>query len=137
MGFVFDDRHWPLLVIRYPAEPTLEQLPGLYTAWDAFLRRGRHAVLVELSLLNPSFAGPRLRKAAADEVEARRDAFDSRLIAEARVVPNALVRHVVTAFDWVKGMTFKRPLRNAHSYAEAEAWLRDQLAQDDMSAAPR
>jgi hypothetical protein len=137
MGFVLDDRHWPLLVLRYPAEPTLEQVPELYAGWDAFLRRGRHAVLVDLSLLNPAFAGPRLRKILADEVEARRGAFEAQLIAEARVVPNTLLRHVVTAFDWVQGVTFKRPLRNVESYAQAETWLREQLAQEQWRTASR
>jgi hypothetical protein len=70
-------------------------------------------------------------------VEARRGAFEAQLIAEARVVPNTLLRHVVTAFDWVQGVTFKRPLRNVESYAQAETWLREQLAQEQWRTASR
>jgi hypothetical protein len=124
-----DDSSFPLVVLRYPPQPKPADVAALYREWDTCLARGPHAALVDLTVLEPAHAGPRMRKVAADEVERRRAAFERQLVAEARAIPHPLVRSAVVAFDWIQGITFKRPLGNFASIAEAETWLRTILAE--------
>jgi hypothetical protein len=100
-----DDSSFPLVVLRYPPQPKPADVAALYREWDTCLARGPHAV------------------------ERRRAAFERQLVAEARAIPHPLVRSAVVAFDWIQGITFKRPLGNFASIAEAETWLRTILAE--------
>jgi hypothetical protein len=126
------DSGFPLVVLRYPPQPKPADVAALYRAWDLSLARGPHAVLVDLSVLEPAYAGPRMRKVAADEVERRRAVLERQLVAEARAIPNPLLRTAAVAFDWIQGITFKRPLGNFASVAEAEHWLRAILAEKHL-----
>lgn len=119
-----DDSGFPLVILRSPAQPKPADVVTLYREWDVCLARGPHGALLDLSLTEPVHAVLRLRKLAADEVERRRVAFERTLVAEARAIPHPLIRSATLAFDWIQGITFKRPLANFASYGEAEAWLR-------------
>jgi hypothetical protein len=125
---VVDASSWPLLIFLYPRIATAETVRDLYETWDEFLPRGPHAVLSDLRRFNPITASPQVRRMAALEVEKRREVLQRLLIAEARVVTDPVVRGLVTAFDWVVGSTFTRPLRNVRSREEAETFLRAEIA---------
>lgn len=127
MTATFDTSRWPLVVIRYGPHMDEEASHHLYTTWDALLARGPHATLIDLRATNPLLLSAKVRKTAADAVEARRPIFEKQLVAEARCVSSAIMRNVVTAFDWMVGNTFARPLKNFSNYAESEAWLEAEL----------
>jgi hypothetical protein len=123
----FDATRWPLLELRYPPTLSPDEIAALYGAWESFFVRGEHAVLVDMREFDPFAGGAAVRKRVAEEVEKRRDAFERLLIAEVRVITSPLVRGVVTAFDWIVGSTFSRPVQNVATIAEAEAFLAEAM----------
>jgi hypothetical protein len=126
---VFDDSRWPLLLIAYGPDATISDLEALYERWArAMLEKGRHGVIIDFRRTNPFRVDAKVRKFVADEVHRRSTLFARFLAAEVRVVPHPLMRGVVTAFDWLMGSTFKRPLRNLRDLADAEQWLLTELA---------
>jgi len=135
MGDFINAARFPLVVLCWPQAPTAELVRGMYGEWDACLARGPHAVLVDLSLVDPVHVGTRIRKVAADQVEARRKQFELLLIAEARAVPDPRVREAVIAFDWVQGISFKRPLANFPDVHSAAGWLHSELARKGLHVA--
>lgn len=96
------------------------------------MERGKHAIIVDFSKGGPMTHSATIRKAAASEVDARLSYFRSHLVAEARVVPNPLVRGALTAFDWMVSAKFSHPRRNMARYGEAELWISTNLAEAGM-----
>jgi hypothetical protein len=133
---LLDPACWPLVVWTYPRFADVALMRAAYRSWDELLERGPHAVLVDTRLINPLRVPPTLRKLMAIEVEKRRAKFERSLLAEARVVTHPLTRGLVTAFDWMIGNSFSRPLRNVSSLGEAEVFLRAELARHGLSASP-
>lgn len=123
-----DTSRWPLLIATFPRKVAEAELAEFYARWEVLCRgRGRHAILVDFRAYDPIFIPAEVRKFAAEEVLKRRDLFELVLVAEARVVLGAQ-RHLLTAFDWLAGRTFSRPLRNFGAYDEALSWLVGQPA---------
>jgi hypothetical protein len=132
-GFFLDTDRWPLLVLRYARDATEADVLALYDAWEKEMdRRGRHGVISDFTNANPFRVSPKVRKMIVDQVEKRRAHFERYLLAEARVVPHPLIRGMVTAFDWVIGATFKRPLRNVADLATAERWVIGELEKQGL-----
>jgi hypothetical protein len=137
-GFFLDTSRWPLLVLRYERDASEADVLGLYDAWEKEMeRRGRHGVISDFTHNNPFRVSPKVRKLIAGQVEKRRTHFERYLLAEARVVPHPLLRGMVTAFDWVIGSTFKRPLRNVADIVTAEGWVVGELEKQGLGVPPR
>lgn len=128
----FDASRWPLLVIRYAPEMTQEEMGEVYVEWDKYLARGAHAVYIDIRASNPLLISASVRRFAAEQVELRRARFEELLVAEGRCVSGVLMKNIVTAFDWMVGSTFKRPLQNFSSYRDGEAWLEAILVKKNM-----
>lgn len=128
-----DSSRWPLLVLTFPERIEPDDLRAAYAAWEVLFARGPHAVITDLRRFNPVFGPPTARRLIAEEVEKRRPAFDRLLVAEARVVGDRVVAGLVTAFDWVIGGTFERPVLNTTSMVEAEAFALGHLGKHGLT----
>jgi hypothetical protein len=128
---------FPFVVVRYPPSPTTEDILKFYADWDELLARGPHGVIIDLRAGNPAVFNSALRRLAAENVERRRAAFQASLLVEARVVSTALMRGVVTAFDWIVGSSFSRPLGNFDHWDEAERFVLGHLAPSVATGTPR
>jgi hypothetical protein len=132
-GIVLDASRWPLLLLRFGRDGSEADVLALYDSWEKeMVRRGRHAVISDFTAINPFRVSPKARKLVAEQVEQRRGLFERFLVAEARVVPHPVTRGFVTAFDWIVGSTFKRPVRNVADLAVAERWVVEELAKQGL-----
>jgi hypothetical protein len=129
----FDTRLFPLIIATPPSADLNGAVRAFYQEWDPILARGRQAVLVDLSAVNPLFTGATLRREVAIEIQQRRAALSRALIAEARVVHNAVVRGLLTALDWLIGDSLSHPIRYFDDAEEAKAWLRSAILNAEVS----
>jgi hypothetical protein len=126
---LLDTDHLPLVLVRFPATTSPEQVHGLFERYAQLSRRhARLAYLIDFRELNPIFAPADIRKAAADAFERHRDVLMPTTVAEARIVPNAIMRAGLSAFDAVSSR--KWPCANFGEAREALAWLEARLAED-------
>jgi len=130
----FDAGRFPLVVLTYPSRPTAETITRLYADWDELLARGPHGVIIDLRSADPLHFTAPVRRMAAEQVERRRAAFEKSLIVEARVVSGVVVRGIVTAFDWIIGASFSRPLANFDDWGDAERFVARYLPVREASA---
>jgi hypothetical protein len=127
MGKVtLDTSHWPLTVVNSPAEASEDDLRELYRAYHECAQRGRYAQLLDFTALDPLRAPATIRALAADFEKDYIAKVPNSVVCEARVVPHAASRGVVTAFDWLVGKA-PWPIKNCATKAEALAWIASQL----------
>jgi hypothetical protein len=124
----FDSTRFPYVVATPPVRHTSASVRAYYLEWDELAARGRHVLLVDLRRIDPASAGATVRRQVAEEMRARRDAMRRSLAAEARVVPGALLRGILTAVDWLVGDAVQHPVRYCETTEEAEGFLRTQIA---------
>lgn len=128
---LLDTDHLPLVLVRFPASPTPEQVHGLFDRYAQLSRReARLAYLIDFRELNPIFAPADIRKAASDAFERHRDTLMRATIAEARIVPNAILRAGLSAFDAIS--SHKWPCANFGAAPEALTWLEARIAEDAL-----
>lgn len=128
-----DGSRFPLVVATPPAPSQAGGIDLFYGEWDVFLARGRHAVLLDLRRVNPLQVSASLRKDIARHIAQRRAALARTLVAEARVVPGAAVRGLLTAIDWLVGDAFGHPIAYFGSVRDGEAWLRSRLQAEGLT----
>ena len=121
-GFTVDDDEWPLVRSEFPNEPTTEGYRRLFEHYATLAQRGGSiAWLVDMRGFNPVTGNAAVRKAAAQVFESHRETLSRVTLCEARVVDGAVVRGILTAFDWLTGN--KWPCANFATAEEARAWI--------------
>ena len=87
--------------------------------------RYKHAVLIDVSAMNPMSATADIRREAAVVMEENMEHLVATTVAEARVATNPLIRGMLTVFDWVQPKAWL--INNVNTGPAAEFWLRSQL----------
>lgn len=117
----------PVYEIRFPSETSDEMLRAFCEAREAWAKQARYAVswVVDLSLVRSVTATQ--RRIFAEHLER----FEPHDVAHNRgsaiVLPNALVRGIVTAIFWIRQPKF--PHKAFNDAASASAWAKSQLEQ--------
>ena len=93
-------------------------------------RRQRMGVLVDMRSYDAAASTAPARKRSAAIFQEATGALRPTMVCEARVVSGAVLRYVLTAFDWMTGTPW--PRANFSTTAEAEEWVRRHLADDAM-----
>ncbi len=123
-----DESELPILVVRYPAAGTLEDLEA---AWDVYRRvaaeNDRVAYLIDMREFNPASQTAATRKRAGELHALYSAELAPSAVCEARVVSNRLVQGILVAFDWIKGDALW-PCRNFSDMTDARLWIDEQLA---------
>lgn len=129
-----DTSRAPTYEIRFPANPTDEDLRTFCEAREAWATRARYTVswVVDLSKLSSVSASQ--RRAFGDHLE-RFEPHDVEFNrGSALVVPSAFLRGVVTAVFWLKVPKF--PHRAFETVEEARTWARERLRNDTLPPPP-
>jgi hypothetical protein len=134
-----DATRWPLFIATFPAGGVLvPDVVAFYANWQSLIEeRGAHVSLIDCRAINPLLTPANIRRCAGEEVTKRAELFNRYTLAEARVVDNAVVRGLVTAFDWVTRSTLTVPTTIVATVAEAERWLAPRVEEARQSTRSR
>lgn len=125
--FEIDESRLPLVRVVYSEVVTVDALKAVFERYVLLSRRHpRIAYLIDLTRYNPVLGPADVRKTTSDLLVRHLDVLSRVTVCEARVVPSALIRAAMVAFDSVT--TKKWPCANFATQAEAEAWIQEQLA---------
>jgi hypothetical protein len=117
----------PVAYMEFPAEWREEDLRSFYDQFGDAIRKGKiRGEVWDLSKVNPLFSTARQRKLVSECVKEIAPLLPGVMIAAGRVVPNSLVRGVVTAVDWLTGQ-YEHPVQNFALQFEAEQFVVDKL----------
>lgn len=127
-GIEIDNSNHRIWLLRYPDTFQLGDFRQLFVD----VRRlnptcYRHAVLIDLSHMNALSTTAPIRAEAAEVLQENLEFLEQATVAEARVAPGALVRGMLTVFDWKHPKPWS--INNLVSGHTAEDWLRGKLAQ--------
>lgn len=126
VGFEFDESQRPIFFVRYPAQNDPRLLPDLFAVFrDVTTRWGRVAYLIDMTRFDPLRVSAQERRAFSEEFERHRSWVEATTIAEARVVRNRAIEHIITAVEWLARR--KLNAKNFSSETEARAWIRHQV----------
>ena len=84
-----------------------------------------HAVLADMSAINPLTVSAASRNEAAEVLQENAD-YALTCLCEGRVAPNPIIRGMLTVFDWLAPKPWS--INNLSSGEAAELWLRGHLA---------
>jgi hypothetical protein len=119
-----DDSSWPIVAIDYGETITFDEITELGAALlRIFQKRGAMVTLINIGALRATTITAMHRKKLADEADklAARGAF----LAEAVIVPNAIVRALYAGYTWAsQRRTF--PSRAFPDPTSATVWARQQ-----------
>ncbi|MCC6644131.1 MAG: hypothetical protein IT374_00985 [Polyangiaceae bacterium] len=130
-GFEFDDRRFPLVVVRTPAEFRDADLTEVFRRFEAnFARRERYALLLDTT---PVLHVPTAKQRAMISTWEKAHVADTRRwnVGTALVVTSALVRGVLTALAWA--VPDETPRVHVATAREATAWCAARLAEHGLS----
>ncbi len=128
-----DDSTYPLVRVTYPSEVSNADYERLFARYGELCKRpGRIAYRIDMTRFNPLTASATSRRHAASVFEQYRAELLRTTICEGRLFEGALVRGIVTAFDWLTGA--KWPCQNFTSPRDLDAWLDAQRASDAKAA---
>jgi hypothetical protein len=118
----------PIYLVKFPKSTTDSMLRAYFRAIEAWSVRALHPVAWVLDL-SAVASVPAAQRASFAAFMRRMQAYDARYTrASALVVPNPIVRGVVTAVFWLNPPAFPH-----QAFAEADAalaWARDMMAKD-------
>lgn len=122
-----DESRAPLYLLSFPKDPTDEQLQEMCTARERWAARARFQVAWVCDTTNLGNATAKQRRMLGEHLER----FEPHDLAwnqgSAIVVPNALLRGIVTAVFWVKSPRF--PHQSFATREEAIVWATQRLAE--------
>jgi hypothetical protein len=122
-GGVLDDSAAPLVLARFPAQPTIERYEELMGLWlDVAVRHGRIALVVDYRDHDASSVSPTFLAQSAQAFLKVRGRLASHMVGQARVFDLVATRELLVAYQWLAGSPW--PLRNFHDVDEAVAWAR-------------
>jgi hypothetical protein len=117
----------PIAYIKFPAEWLEQDLRSFYDQFGDALRAQRlRAEVWDLSEVNPLFSTATERRLVSECVKKIAPLLSGVVVAAGRVVPNGVVRGVVTAVDWLTG-SYEHPVKNFATHVEAEHFVVDKL----------
>ncbi|AKF11703.1 hypothetical protein [Sandaracinus amylolyticus] len=122
---------WPVLLVEMPAELSLSDVDSHFDELVAIARTRRaHVHLVDGSELGPTALSPTHRKRMGERLQSLTRELEGRRVAEAIVLPNPLLRGVMTAIHWIAPP--KWPVQTFATRADALTWCQEQLAANGM-----
>lgn len=131
-----DESRLPIVVVTFPESMTAEQVGTLFARYDVLSRRHpRLAYIIDLSRFNPALGPSDVRRAIDERFKEHREVLMRATLCEARVVPGAVVRMALAAFDAIAPQ--KWPCAHFATRREAEDWVAKQLARADAKSSPR
>jgi len=125
--FEIDESRAPIVRVTYPEVFTTEALRRLFDRYVLLSHRhARIAYLIDFTRYNPALGPTDVRKTASDLLLEHRDTLARVTLCEARLVPSALLRAAMVAFDSVT--SHKWPCANFATSVEAEKWIAKHLS---------
>jgi hypothetical protein len=117
----------PIAYMKFPAEWLEADLRSFYDQFGEAIRKGNvRGEVWDLSQVNPVFSSASQRKLVSECVKKIAPLLPGVMLAAGRVVPNSVVRGVVTAVDWLTG-SYEHPVKNVATLVEAEQFVVDKL----------
>lgn len=114
-------------ILRYPAVFRIGDFRQLFIDLKRLNPECRkHAVLVDMSAINPLTVSAASRREAAEVLNEHADFLAMTCLCEGRVAPNPIIRGMLTVFDWLAPKPWT--INNLFSGEAAELWLRGHLA---------
>jgi hypothetical protein len=131
---VFDTRHLPLLISRFPSTWDERELDAYFSAFVALHDRGQPFVHIsDISLAeNMSKAG--MRKKAGDFMAAERERSARLCKGAVQVAPGAVVRGAITAIQWVTPPPY--PHAAVATWDEALPWVKARAQEAGLTLRP-
>jgi hypothetical protein len=129
-GLDVDESDWPIVLVRTPVEPSIENTQRLLDATDRLFAKKTPFALV-IDARRSRFPGAVVRRMLAEYQRDHEDEFRRYVVADANVVSSPMLRGVVTAVNWLAPPT--HPVRTFESVGEALVWAREQLARQASS----
>ncbi len=123
-GIEYDDSEWPIVKVRFLGDTTVDDVDEMYAKIDAAIARGPHIQWTDLREINPLTIDATLRVRAAEHEKRVIETSPEVVLADVRIVRGAVVRGMLTAFEWVSGSA-PWPVKNVGTPEEAYAWLRE------------
>ena len=120
----FDDSRRPITVYTFEGEFTGPDLNAMFRQSEAILRRGRHALVMDMRRLGGMSA--LLRHQVAEWNVANAVALGERRAGLAMVITDSRERGIITAIYWHNPPPY--PYLICESVAEALAWCNQKLA---------
>lgn len=94
--------HWPIVISQhYGTEHSETTLQEAFDAWVAFMNRGLHVLILDLTHGNAGATAAQRRRMAAWIAQNER-LLKSRQLAHVLVVNSAVVRGIITAVSWIR-----------------------------------
>lgn len=129
-----DTSRWPLVVTRWPASLTDEELDAFLAEVVALHRRGEpFAHIIDGRFAAAASFAPRVRARAQQTLDGIRDLGAQLVRGEAYVITSALARGAITALTWIYPPSWPREV--FATFSEAEDWALAQLG--PLAPAPK
>jgi hypothetical protein len=127
-----NDSTWPVLVIKYPASMTMQDIEAYCAQLEAYGKRGPYAAVVDIGGVDAGAAAPSLRKRLADGVAtlSRRGI----IVGEAVVIDSVIKRGLFTAYVWARGKA-AHPIRAFATVDGARTWAAEVMRQLNRATA--
>ena len=127
MEFVIDTSQFPLVMIRYPAQSSKENIAKYGQELDKVMKSGPLATVVDVRKVMVFSAGAEQRRFLAEQVDAATLANPGQLVAEAVVFNSKVLKGAYTAFNWIrKDKSYES--RAFTDIESARSWSQAQLA---------
>jgi hypothetical protein len=120
-GIDVDDSMWPLVVIGFRGELVDEDWRRMFAHYDKLYERREKFHVVNDGMSVKSVMSASQRKLIADAAKAHTEMSRRWCLGGATVVPNAIMRGVVTAITWVAPPAYKLTLHATLPEAVDEA----------------
>jgi hypothetical protein len=95
--------HWPIVISQhYGTEHSETTLQEAHDAWVAFMNRGQHVLILDLTQGNAGATAAQRRRMATWLAQNEALLKSGRQLAHVLVVNSAVVRGIITAVSWIR-----------------------------------
>ena len=127
-----DDSRWPLVLVDWVGDVTLEEIDAHFEKMAMLTRRGRRfAVLVDMRGIEHQTAAHRQR--GAEKLKSLAREAREAVVCTAHVVSSSIERGVLTAVYWLSAPPFETKVFTDRG--AAQAWLSEKLQADALKRA--
>jgi hypothetical protein len=129
---IFDERDWPLMVIRFSGAPTDAEFEAYLERYEGYLNREDRYGLVMVTEPNSPMTKSKHARMQAAWIKERFDRLSSRCVGIAFVLPSPMMRGVLKAILAMQTL----PVRHfvASQEGPAREWIQSRLDADKLGA---
>ena len=136
MSFAINTDEFPLVLIEYPRQASLEEIDAYIESLAGILARGRICTIVDIRnvsvVAGKTSTTAKHRKHLATRLDEITLGHPNRIVSEAIIFDSTVMRGLYTAFSWLrKDKSYAS--RAFKSIKEARAWTNSQVVKAGLS----